>query len=159
RVIAAVREDVEVAVGEDGGEGGAFFPFQRGGGCVGTPVGGIIFDYQGLICPPHFTCDPRELGKYCRRAAWKFYHLLALQSNFTPFHHDIEPSPQLDLSKGYEAYASEVRAAGSEQIKKCRNLMRRIEREVGPLRLIAHTAADAPLQQTLAWKSRQYLES
>jgi CelD/BcsL family acetyltransferase involved in cellulose biosynthesis len=96
--------------------------------------------------------------KHCRLVAWNFDHLLTSQSSFTAFHHGIEPSPQLDLSRGYESYASERRAAG-EQIKKCGNLMRRIEREVGPLRLVAHTCADGPLRQTLAWKSRQYLES
>jgi CelD/BcsL family acetyltransferase involved in cellulose biosynthesis len=159
RVMAAVRADVEVAVLEDGGRVTAFFPFQRVGGSVGTPVGGIISDYQGLICAPDFTYDPRELVERCRLTAWNFDHLLTSQSSFKAFHHHIEPSPQIDLSKTFESYASERRASGSEQIKKCGNLMRRMEREVGPLGLIVHTAADAPLQQTLAWKSRQYLET
>jgi CelD/BcsL family acetyltransferase involved in cellulose biosynthesis len=159
RVIAAVRDDVEVGVIEDGAQVVAFFPFQRVDASVGEPVGGVISDYQGLICAPDFACDPRELLQQCRLAAWNFDHLLTSQSSFTAFHHYTELSPQLDLSKGYESYASERRASGSEQIKKSGNLMRRLEREVGPLRLIAHTAADAPLQQTLAWKSSQYLKS
>jgi len=159
RVIAAVREDVDVAVVEDGGRVAAFFPFRRVDGCVGAPVGDIVSDYHGLICAQDFTCDPRELIKHCRLAVWSFDHLVASQSSFKAFHHSIGQSPQLDLSKGYESYASERRAAGSEQIKKCSNLMRRIEREVGPLRLVLQSAADAPLKQTLAWKSRQYVES
>jgi CelD/BcsL family acetyltransferase involved in cellulose biosynthesis len=159
RVIAAVRNDVEVAVIEDGGQVVAFFPFQRVGVSVGEPVGGIISDYQGLICVPDFACDPRELLQHCRLVAWNFDHLVTAQSSFTAFHHSIESSPQLDLSKGYEFYVRERRTAGSEQIKKSGNLMRRLEREVGLLRLVVHSAADAPLQQTIAWKSCQYLKS
>jgi CelD/BcsL family acetyltransferase involved in cellulose biosynthesis len=105
RVIAAVRDDVEVAVIEEGGRVVAFFPFQRGNKSVGTPVGGIISDYQGLICAPDFTCDPRELMQQCRLAAWNFDHLLTSQSSFTAFHHDTELSPQLDLSTSGEPLA------------------------------------------------------
>ena len=110
RVIAAVRDDVEVAVIEDGTQVVAFFPFQRADASVGEPVGGIISDYQGLICAPDFVCDPRELMQQCRLAVWNFDHLLTSQSSFTAFHQDIEPSPQLDLSKGYESYVHERRA-------------------------------------------------
>src|SRR5215469_890031 len=105
RVIAAVRDDVEVAVIEEDGRVVAFFPFQRGRRSVGAPVGGIISDYQGLICSPNFTCDARELIRQCRLVAWNFDHLLASQSSFEVFHDNVESSPQLDLSASYEAYA------------------------------------------------------
>src|SRR6516165_11136612 len=81
RVIAAVRVDVEVAVVEDRAQIVAFFPFQRVGASVGEPVGGVISDYQGLICAPDFTCDPHELMRQCCLAAWNFDHLLTSQSS------------------------------------------------------------------------------
>jgi CelD/BcsL family acetyltransferase involved in cellulose biosynthesis len=95
----------------------------------------------------------------CRLAAWNFDHLLTSQSSFTAFHHNIELSPQLDLSKGYESYVRERRAAGSEQIKKSGNLMRRIEREIGPLRFVADSTDAASLENVLAWKSLQYRQT
>ena len=58
RAIATVRDDVEVAVIEDGAQVVAFFPFQRGRRSVGVPVGGIISDYQGLICSPILRVTP-----------------------------------------------------------------------------------------------------
>jgi len=158
QAVAAARDDVEVAVIEDGGKPVAFFPFQREGGSVGKPVGEVLSDYHGLICAPGFECDPRGLVRKCGLIAWDFDHLLGSQTCFSPFHQHLEPSPQMDLSRGYEAYAAERRAAGSEQIKKCGNLMRRIEKEIGPLRFIAHSTDPVLLQQTLAWKTRQYLE-
>src|SRR5215469_7519805 len=118
RVIAAVRDDVEVAVIEEDGRLVAFFPFQRVDSSIGEPVGGIISDYQGLICTPYFACAPRELLQQCRLAVWNFDHLLTSQSSFTAFHHNIELSPQLDLSSGYESYVHARRASGSAQIKK-----------------------------------------
>jgi CelD/BcsL family acetyltransferase involved in cellulose biosynthesis len=159
RVIAAVREDVEVAVIEDGAQVVAFFPFQRANVSVGEPVGGDISDYQGLICAPDFACDPHELMQQCRLAAWNFHHLLTSQSSFTAFHHYIELSPQLDLSKGYESYVRERRLCGSEQIKKSGNFMRRIERDIGPLRFVADSTDAASLESVLAWKSLQYIQT
>src|ERR1051325_8102784 len=157
QAVAAVREDVEVALIKEGEQIVAFFPYQRGPRGVAAPVGGIFSDFQGLVCAPGWECDPLEMLRACQLIAWDFDHLIASQGFFASFHRHVEVSPQMDLSGGYEVYATERRAAGSEQIKKCGNLMRRIEREVGPLRFVAQAADVAALQQTLAWKSQQYL--
>ena len=85
--------------------------------------------------------------------------LSATQSSFAPYHWSTDVSPQIDVSQGYEAYVQERRAAGSEQIKKIYNLMRRIEREVGPLSFVASSMDPRSLATVLAWKSEQYLKS
>ena len=157
QAVAAVRDDVEIAVLEDGNRVVGFFPYQRGLRGVAVPVGGIFSDYQGLVCAPGFECDPLELLKSCQLIAFDFDHLLASQTFFAPYHRHVERSPQLDVSNGYEAYVAERRAAGSGQIKKCGNLMRRLEREFGSLRFVAHAAEPALLDCVLAWKSQQYL--
>jgi CelD/BcsL family acetyltransferase involved in cellulose biosynthesis len=159
QAIAAAMDGVEVAVIHEAGSPAALFPFERIGGRLGAPVGRSLCVYQGLICRPGFTCNARELVRQCGLDEWKFDALIATQTSFTRFHHVREPSPQMDLSRGYDAYAAERRAAGSELIKKCANLMRRIEREVGPLRFVAHSSDATLLQQTLAWKSQQYIET
>src|SRR5258705_12327604 len=85
QAVAAVPNEVEIAVmGEDGRPIG-FFPYQRGARDVAEPVGGILSDYQGIICAPGFDCDPLQLLKSCRLKAWDFDHLLASQSCFLPF--------------------------------------------------------------------------
>src|SRR5580765_3729500 len=101
QAVAAARNDVEVGIIEDRGEIVAIFPFQRKPGGRGIPVGGIVSDYQGLICRPGFSCDPKELLKACRLISWDFDRLPATQESFKPFHKLCEPSALLDLSSGY----------------------------------------------------------
>jgi len=156
QAVAAARNDVEVGIIEVGGEVVAVFPFQRNAGGRAVPVGGIVSDYQGLICHPDFSCEPRELLKACGLVSWDFDRLLATQRFFKPFHKLCEPSALIDLSRGYDAYVAERRAAGSEQIKKCMNLMRRLELEIGPVRFVPHSPDRSALSKVLAWKSGQY---
>jgi len=156
QAVAAVRNDVEIAVIKQDSEVAAIFPYQRRPGARGVPVGGIVSDYHGLICRPDFFCDPRELLKACGLISWDFDRLLATQQSFKPFHRLCEPSALIDLSQGYESYVSERRAAGTEQIKKCMTLVRRLELEVGPINFIPHSPDKNALLQVLNWKSDQY---
>ena len=157
--VGAVCEGVEVGIIEENGKVAAYFPFQRSVRSIGIPAGGILSDYQGLICRPLFEFNPSELVKGCHLSAWDFDHLLGSQTCFMPFHQHHGKSPLIDLSEGYEAYVEERRATGSEQIKKCRNMVRRIERELGSLRFVSHSEDADLLQQVLSWKSQQYVVS
>ena len=154
RIIASTRNDVEIAVLEFGGEIVGLFPFHRERGSIGRPVGSIISDYQGIICAPDFSCDPRELVRACRLKAWDFDHLLVSQKSFAPFHVSVEISPQLDLSDGFETYYRNQKSARSEQIK-----IRNIQRDIGPLRYVAHSPERSAFDQLLAWKSQQYVRT
>jgi CelD/BcsL family acetyltransferase involved in cellulose biosynthesis len=159
KIVAAVRNDIEVAVVESDGQIVALFPFQREQASHARPVGGVISDYHGLICRRDTRFSSTELLRQCRLDSWDFDHLVAAQSDFAPFHWSVDVSPQIDVSKGYEAYVRERRAAGSEQIKKAYNLMRRLEREVGSLRFVAESTDGAILATVLTWKSEQYRKS
>jgi CelD/BcsL family acetyltransferase involved in cellulose biosynthesis len=156
QAVATARDDVEIGIIEENSEVVAIFPFQRKAGGRGIPVGGIVSDYQGLICRPGFSCDPREVLKACGLISWDFDRLIATQQSFKPFHKLCEPSAVMDLSQGYRSYVAGRRAAGTEQIKKCMNLMRRLELEIGPVHFVSHSTDCDALQQILSWKSRQY---
>jgi CelD/BcsL family acetyltransferase involved in cellulose biosynthesis len=156
QAVATARYDVEVGIIEEDDEAVAIFPFQRKPGGRGIPVGGIVSDYQGLICRPGFSFDPRELLKSCGLVSWDFDRLIATQQPFKSFHKLCEPSALIDLSQGYEAYVAQRRAAGTEQIKKCMNLLRRLELEIGPVRFVPHSPDRQVLIKILGWKSDQY---
>jgi CelD/BcsL family acetyltransferase involved in cellulose biosynthesis len=156
--VASVRDDVHFAVMENHGKIAAFFPYQSQGRC-GQPVGGPVSDFQGVVCGPNFEVDVLRLLKACKLHAFDFDHMLTLQPGFALHAYGLEVSPRIDISQGYAAYVAERRKAGSQQIKKCGNLMRRIEREVGPLSFVPHSGDAGLLGKVLAWKSAQYVRT
>ena len=87
---------------------------------------------------------------------WRFDHTLAIQKPFQPYHRVETQSPIIDLSRGYESYVEGRRRDGSEQIKKAYGLLRKLEREVGPVRFEVHSPDVRKLRKLMRWKSRQY---
>ena len=159
QAVSVARSDAEVGVVRKRAEIVALFPYQRSGGGHAIPLGGIVSDYQGVVCEPEFECDARELLEGCRLIAWDFDRLLASQTFFAPFHKLCEPSALIDVRGGYKAYAQKLLVNGSKQLVRCRNLMRRLERKVGPLRFVCHSSDRRALTKILRWKSHQYKRS
>jgi CelD/BcsL family acetyltransferase involved in cellulose biosynthesis len=153
--VASARNDVQVAIVEDQQGIAAIFPHHRRGR-AGRPVGGILSDFQGITCGPEFQVNVEDLLRTCRLDAFDFDHMLASQPGFSVYAQNREASPRIDFSGGYAAYVTERKRAGSKQITKCENLMRRVEREVGQLSFVPHSSDAALLQKVLAWKSAQY---
>ena len=104
-----------------------------------------------MICGPNFECDARDLISQCRLVAWDFDHLILSQRCFAPFQDSVELSPQIDLSNGFEIYSKRHSETKSIRIK-----IRRLERDHGPLRFLAHSLDRKAMQQLIAWKSKQY---
>jgi CelD/BcsL family acetyltransferase involved in cellulose biosynthesis len=154
--VAQVRNDVEVAVLEDAGAIAGFFPFQRFARRVGKPVGGRLSDFQAVIVRPESHFDPRQLVRECGLVAWDFDHLLLSQQQFAPYRYTTEGSPYVDLSDGYEAYCRRRRAMGSNELKDGQRKARKMDREVGPLRVELHSPSQEMFQLLLEWKSDQY---
>lgn len=158
RCVASVKSNVEIAVVEDGGAVVAIFPFERVFRSLGEPVGGLLSDYHGVISAGRVDADfaRLELLRACKLIAWDFSRLPASQSRFHGQTHAMIASPQIDLANGYAAYAEGKRAGGSNLIDRSAYLARRLGREIGPLRYVAHETDHRILDQILSWKSAQY---
>lgn len=156
RAVASVRDDVFVGVLQDGGRTVGFFPFQRDEAGVGLPVGGKLSDYQGVLIADDARWTAEALLAGCGLARWEFNHLLVSQRPFHRYHTRRTSSPAIDLSDGYEAYALERSRGGSHAIKKVETLRRKLEREVGALRYVAHAAESGVLSDLMNCKSAQY---
>ncbi len=158
QAVAAVRNDVEVAVLEDSGRPVGFFPFQRTPWNAGRPVAGRLSDYHALIAHEDVDCDPVALVRACRLSSWHFDHLVGAHASFAPFAWSSADSPYIDLSDGFEAYMRQqggVRGVMSEYGQK----KRKLEREVGPVRFEEHVADSAILSTLIQWKTDQYLRT
>lgn len=156
QAVAAVRGDVRVGVLEEGGEPVGFFPFQTRGWNGGRPVGGPMSDYQGVIARPGAAWGPAAVVRGCGLASWDFDHLVAAQESFRPYHQAAADSPYLDLSAGFDAYAAARRKAGSTTVKDTLGKVRKIEREVGPVRLEVHATEPKVFSTLMEWKRAQY---
>src|SRR5947207_11594295 len=75
-VVAAARNDVEIALIQEGGEAVGFFPFQGERKTIGRAVGHPLSDYHGVICAPDLIFDPLELLRACNLVGCAFHHLL-----------------------------------------------------------------------------------
>ncbi|MBI2824605.1 MAG: GNAT family N-acetyltransferase [Planctomycetia bacterium] len=153
--VAAVRDDVEVAVLEQGGRSVGFFPYQRTPWNSGRPVGGRLSDFQAVIAPADVTWEPLDLLRSCRLWAWHFDHLLTAQHSFGPHMWRHDDSPFISVADSFNgchaAHASRRRAANEHGQKR-----RKIEREIGPVRFVAHVTDRAVLSKLIEWKGAQF---
>lgn len=159
RTVGEARRDVFVGVIEEDGCVAGFFPFQRSRLGFGRPVGAMLSDFHGIIAPRSASWDAHELLDQCGLVSWEFHHLPAEQATFRARHQPIGPSHFIDLSRGFEGYADDLRRAGSHLLKDVLAKRRRTEREFGEVRLVPHVADPAVLRTLLEWKSRQYQHS
>jgi CelD/BcsL family acetyltransferase involved in cellulose biosynthesis len=153
--LAEVRSDLEVAVLESGGRVAGFFPFHRLREGTGRPPGLRICDFQGLVAPPDLQVDPEMLLRECGLHSWTFDHLLEEQVAFRPWHLSRRASPYIDLSRGYDGYLAERKAAGANWVSQVPRKARKFAREVGELRFEYDDPDRSVLVQLLHWKSEQ----
>lgn len=161
RLVAAARDDVEVALlHDDGGELVGVFPFQRDERQVAWPVGGWFSDYHGVVARPELAYCPRQLLSLCGLAAWRFNHVPQSQTAWLPYRWNwIEASsPYLDLSGGFEAYRQTRRQAHSELLEQTLRKARKMQREIGEIRFVEQTREQAVVESLCEWKIAQYRE-
>lgn len=159
RAVAAVRDDAWVTIIEDGVWIVGFFPFQRGHGGVGRPIGGAFSDYQAVIAQPDADWTAAELVGRSGLRVWKFDHLIAWQRQFQAYHQVLTSSPIAALTQGFEQYNRAWRDRGSRELLETHRLRRKLEREVGPLRFVADAVDPGVLAKVILWKRQQYVRS
>lgn len=156
RAVAAICDGVEVALLRQDSETIGFFPFQQVGGNVGVPVGGHLCDFHGAVVRAGASFRPAALMRGCGLTAWHFDNLLASQKPFRPYHWAEWDASYMDLSGGFDAYQRQRREAGCKELKRAAQKSRKLAREIGPLRLEAHTPDRKVLATLIGWKLDQY---
>jgi CelD/BcsL family acetyltransferase involved in cellulose biosynthesis len=157
--VAAVRDDVWVAILDWGDGGVGFFPFQKGAFGVGGPVGGGLNDYHGVIAPPGAAWSVERLMRACGLATWEFHALAGSQGSFSKFCVDTQRAHLLNIDGGLEPYLDRLRKAGSSQPSKLMQMKRKFERDFGKVEFCPNVEDSALLDLLLRWKSEQYQAS
>ncbi|MEY4653328.1 MAG: hypothetical protein RI884_1909 [Pseudomonadota bacterium] len=150
--VGAVRDDVRIAVLERDHQVTGFFPFQARWG-VGLPVGGSLSDHHGVVCARGTRWHWPDLLRGARLSSWRFDHLPREQAPAGACSQAL--SPALDLSRGMAAYLAARRCNGIRRLDECLRKARKLAREVGPVRLEAHTQDPRVLETVLRLKSQQ----
>jgi CelD/BcsL family acetyltransferase involved in cellulose biosynthesis len=141
RAVGAVRDDVRVVVIENDGRPAGFFPHQRAAWGRGSPVGGALSDYHGVIAAPQAEWSVLELMRAARLSVWTFDHLVDASGSFASYVTASAASPQIDLGNMPKPQDIARKA-------------RKLAREVGELSFSLH--APESLGHLFAWKSEQY---
>jgi CelD/BcsL family acetyltransferase involved in cellulose biosynthesis len=154
------RPAVRVAVLADGPQTVGFFPFERRRLGAGAPLCGLPGTFvQGIVHVPGADFDARDLLRGCGLSAWQFDHLLASQHPFARYQAATAHSAVMDLSGGYPAFHERLRTKAPRFVKDLARNMRRLERDVGPLRLETGSTDPAPLRMMMDWKGEQYRQN
>jgi CelD/BcsL family acetyltransferase involved in cellulose biosynthesis/GT2 family glycosyltransferase len=159
QAVAAVRDDVEIAVLREGGQTVGFFPFQRGKLGLGKPVGGKLSDYHGPLVREGAAIDPQALLAACRLASWDFDHFRAATDAFEQSITVRDKSPQMELNEGYETYLRRRREAGSETAHRQGQKTRKLGREVGALAFAYQADDEEAFNLLCEWKSAQFVRT
>jgi CelD/BcsL family acetyltransferase involved in cellulose biosynthesis len=155
QAVAAVRDDVEIAVLLQERQTVGFFPFQRGKLGLGKPVGGKLSDYHGPLVREGVKFDPQELIADCHLASFDFDHFRAATTSFDSAIAIRDKSPQMDLTEGFDAFVRLRREAGSETVHRQGQKTRKLAREVGALGFVVDAADEEAYDLLRAWKSSQ----
>lgn len=156
-VVGQVNPLSEVAIVEQDGEPKAFLPFERGKLGIARPIGGIICDFQGLIAPSNSPFAIEDVLDAAGIRIWYFDHLIVEQRRLEKYHGSVHDSPYLDLSGGFDAYLESLRSAGGKPFQRQFELMRKLERELGPVRIEWDARDREAFARVFEWKNQQYV--
>jgi CelD/BcsL family acetyltransferase involved in cellulose biosynthesis len=157
--VAAVRDDVQVAVYRRTGVAIAFLAFHKRPGGLARPIGAPFSDYQGIVSkgPIGFT-GARALA-LAGLGAIRFNGLVDPFGLFAGVASGVQEAFAIELASGAEDYLEAVRAASPKKFKNYRRLEHRLEREVGPLSLVGEDRSQEAFEAVLAWKSEQFVRT
>lgn len=158
-MVAAVREDVEVAVFRRGDAAVAFLAVHRRPGGFARPVGAPFSDYQGIVSKGAIGLSGPQALERAGLGALRFNGLVDPFGLFAGVSSGVQEAFAIELNEDAESYMEAIRAASPKKFKNYRRLEHRLEREVGLLRLVDDDRSQEAFDALLAWKSEQFVRT
>lgn len=150
QAVGAVRDDARVTIWRDGGQMAGVLAYHRRPGAFARPIGAPLSDYHGPILADGL--DFAEALTLARLSAYRFTGLSAARGGVEAT--VAKDSFAIELAGSAEAYLEALRAASPKRFKNYRRLDHKLDREVGPLRVVADTDP-AAFGSLMAWKREQ----
>lgn len=163
RIIARQQPGLRLALIEQQGRLCGVFPFHRDRWGRLHSVGHRLNDYHGLVMRQGVEIEARPLLQACDARYFAFDHMPLTQRAFAPYIGLETHSPIMEVEGGIEAYRRRLSARsakGSSGIfQSVGNARRRLERQVGPVRLEMACKDPRAYERLLALKSRQFIST
>ena len=152
QLVSTVHPNVEVAILKNGSGCVGFWPYQRGAFNVARPVGLRLCDFDGVVAKRGVEWSPVDLLERCELTAWPFGHLVGSQAALQRFHWSRSSAPVIELKSGFPDYYRQKRKEGSRWIDRTLRKVRKLKRDVGPVRFVAHSDDPHLFNTVIQWK-------
>lgn len=152
QAIGAVRDDARVLVLKRHGRPFAFLAHHARPGGLARPIGATLSDYHALISGGRI-CGDQALAAG-GLTAFRYHGLIDPHGVFEPAA-TLHDAFTVNLEGPVDAYLEGLRAASAKKFKNWRRLDHKLDRDVGPLRLVAPDWNEDSFEQLLAWKREQ----
>lgn len=160
QAVGKVREDVRVAIVRRAGETVGFLPFHRRPGGVARPIGAPLSDYHGLVGRPEAGLRIKDVLSAAGVSVFRYTGLVDPHEVFAGSHERDHAAFVIDLrGTTAEAHLEAVRAASPKKIKNYRRLDNKLDREVGPVRLVAADVSREAFNLLIDWKREQLIRT
>lgn len=156
QAIGSVREDARVAVVRRDGLTQGFLAYHRRPGGLARPIGSPLSDYHGLVSRPDAGLDLGQVLRAADVSVFRYTGLIDPNGLFPESRETDRTAYMIDLSGvTAEVYLEAIRAASPKKIKNYRRLDNKLDREVGPVRLVAGDVSRDAFNQLIDWKREQ----
>jgi CelD/BcsL family acetyltransferase involved in cellulose biosynthesis len=154
RAVGEVRADAAVAVFRRAGAAVGFLAHHRRPAGLGRPIGAPFSDYHALVAAPGEAVAPREALAGAGLAAFRFSGLIDPNGAFAGAIASTALGYRVVIDGPPQAYLRGVCAGSRNRAKNYRRYRGKLERDFGPLRLVAE-AQPLALARLLDWKGEQ----
>lgn len=154
QAVGQVRRDARVAIWRRGDTPAGFLPLHYRPGAYARPIGAPLSDYHALVSGPDLGARGPELLGLAGLGAFAHTGLVDPHLLFGP-PAETQASYVVDLDLPSEAYLESLRAESPKKFKNWRRLDHKLEREVGPVRLVAPDTSQTTFETLFAWKREQ----
>jgi CelD/BcsL family acetyltransferase involved in cellulose biosynthesis len=154
--VGRYRPDAKVAIGYKGNSAVAFFGFHRAGGKYVRAIGAPYCDYQAIVSDPHVQVSGEDFLDRAGIGAISFTSLIDPHNLFDKKGLEVVEAHRIDCNNDGEAFAEKLRLSNTKWSKNIRRLANKMDRELGPVRLVCDDTNEESFDIMMAIKVAQY---
>lgn len=151
RAVSRLRDDVKIAVLEEGDEILALLPYQ--GDSFARPVGAPMTDYHGMIGGADYLYDLKDILNDTPVGA---YHFSALIGDIADTGDEAQAGAVMSLPEGSQAWRNSRDSSFNKHQKSLRRRIRKVSEEVGTPHFVSQSGSEEAFNALIEWKVAQY---